>query len=260
MSKELTRVMGMVTWMGLVTIGLVGCKKPAEQAKMDADKQVVEQAQSPESQPEEHTHKHGESGHGGGEHHHHFDDPEKYAERWNDPERDSWQHPEEIIAAMSVSPGATVVDVGAGTGYMVAHLSKAVGESGSVMALDVEEAMVKYIAARKDELGPATILPRKVSSDSPALKPEQVDAVMTLNTWHHISHRDYYARKVFEGLKPGGKFVVVDFELDADPGPPKEMRLDAKTIIEELQGAGFSAELVTESMPRHYMVVGTKAP
>ncbi len=238
---------------------LVGCKKPSEQAAKDSEEQVVaEQTITQEHKEEEHMHKHGS--HDGGHHHHAFNEPEKYAERWNDPERDSWQHPEEIVAAMGITPGAKVADIGAGTGYMVAHLSKAVGEAGEVQAIDVEEAMVKYIASKKDELGPATILPRKVSMESPALKPATMDAVMTLNTWHHIGGREAYAAKVFDGLKVGGKFVIVDFIKDQalEQGPPMEMRLTADEIVKELESAGFAVEVVTESMPRHYMVVGTK--
>lgn len=249
----------------LICMGAIGgCNKPSEQAAKDADTQVVEQPQTLEKSggaggdaTHAHPHHH-ESGHDDGAHHHGFKEPEKYAVKWNDPERDTWQHPEEIIAAMGVESGHVVVDIGAGTGYMVAHLSKAVGESGEVMALDVEESMVKYIAARKEEFGPAKILPRKVSSDSPALKPSSVHAVMTLNTWHHIARRDAYVAKVYTGLKSGGKFVVVDFELDAEPGPPAKMRLSPEQVINELEEAGFVVEQTSESMPRHYMVVGTK--
>lgn len=243
-------------------VAMAGCKKPAEQSSMDADNQeqiMVEQ--SIEAQQGEQTHDHEHGAHQeGGHHHHRFDEPEKYATRWNDPERDSWQHPEEIIAALNLSPGAVVADIGAGTGYLVAHLSRAVGEGGEVVAIDVEESMIQYLAKKKADLGPAKITPRKVSSESPALGKETVDGVVTLNTWHHISGRDAYAKKVLAGLKPGGRFVVVDFLVDESiEGPPMKMRLEAETIVGELQGAGFSrVEVIEESMPRHYVVVGTK--
>src|SRR5688572_13035918 len=123
----------------------MGCKKPTERAGSGAGNgKVAERGET--GMRREHEH-----------HHDAFVDPAKLATRWNDPERDRWQHPEEIVAALDLTPGATVADIGAGTGYMVAHLSKAVGENGKVIAVDVEPAMIEYLARRRGELGPAAI-------------------------------------------------------------------------------------------------------
>ena len=228
----------------------MGCKKPAENAAPVVERnEVAEQRLKQDG-----THMHGAPGH----HHGGFEDPKAFETRWNDPERDRWQHPEEIIGALGLMSGATVADIGAGTGYMVAHLSKAVGERGTVIAIDAEPAMIAYLTGRSQELGPAKIVPRKVSAESPDLQEESVDAVMTLNTWHHINGRAPYARKVHAGLKRGGRFVVVDSEVGAEFGPPKEMRLEAGRVVEELEAGGFRAEIARETMLHHYMIVGYK--
>ena len=159
-------------------------------------------------------------------HDHAFADPAERAKKWNDPERDKWQHPEEIIAALALKPGATVAEIGAGTGYMAAHLSKAVGKGGTVVAIDASAAMVEYLAKRSDDLGPAKIVSRKVGPDGPELQAASVDGVLTLDAWHHVKGREAYAKKVYEGLKRGGRFVVVEYEVDAEVGPPKAMRLE----------------------------------
>lgn len=193
-----------------------------------------------------------------GDHKHAFTDPAEKAKKWNDPERDKWQHPEEIVAAMDLKPGATVADIGAGTGYMVASLSKAVGKDGTVIAIDASAEMVEYLVKRKDDLGPAKIVPRKVGFDDPELQSASVDAVLTLDTWHHVKGREAYAKKVYEGLKRGGRFVVVEYTVDAEVGPPKAMRLEPGQVTKQLEAAGFRVEVVRETMPRHYMVVGHK--
>jgi predicted methyltransferase len=118
--------------------------------------------------------------------------------------------------------------------------------------------MIEYLTNRREQLGPATIVPRKASPGDPGLQKESVDAVMTLNTWHHLSEREDYAKKVHEGLKRGGRFVVIDATVDAESGPPKEMRLEPSRVMRELEAAGFRVELAGESMPQHYMVVGFK--
>ena len=87
-------------------------------------------------------------GHGSGHFAHRFDDAASWSKVFDDPARDAWQKPAEIVTALELQPGETVADIGAGTGYMVAHLSKTVGERGTVLALDAQDAVA---AARNAE-------------------------------------------------------------------------------------------------------------
>lgn len=207
---------------------------------------VQEPKQKDQSGPEARSHRHS------------FTNPDELAKRWNDPGRDRWQHPEEIVAALALKPGATAADIGAGTGYMVAHLSRAVGRSGTVIAVDAEAAMIDYLTKRSADLGQAKVVPRQVGLQDPEFRADEVDGVLMLDVWHHIEGREAYAGKVFKGLQPGGRFVVVDYEIDAEGGPPKVMRLEPGQVVRELEAAGFRAEVVRESMPKHYMIVGLK--
>ncbi len=193
-----------------------------------------------------------------GHHHGAFADPEKIAAKLNSPQRDAWQRPAEMIAALELRAGETVADIGTGTGYMVAHLSKAVGASGTVIAIDTEQAMVDYLSNRIDALGPATVKPQKGSPDAPALPDESVDAILILDTWHHIDARPDYARKLYPALKPGGRLVIVESAPDAEIGPPQEMRVAPELLKKELASAGFRTRVISESMPRHYLVVARK--
>lgn len=236
-----------------VAVGIAGCGQRTEVAVtgVNHDK-AVEQGPKTDGRPtpgDPPVH---------GDHKHAFADPAEMSKKWNDPERDKWQHPEEIVAALALKPGATVADIGAGTGYMVAPISKAVGKGGTVIAIDASAEMVEYLTKRTGELGPAKVVPQKVGFDDPELPTASVDAVLTLDTWHHVKGREAYARKVYDGLKRGGRFVVVEYEVDAEVGPPKAMRLDPKQVTKQLESAGFRAEVVKESMPRHHIVVGHK--
>lgn len=232
-----------------VAASIVGCGQRNEVAGTEVNKDKSAKQEERTEPMDRHMH---------GDHKHAFADPVERAKKWNDPERDKWQHPEEIIAALALKPGATVADIGAGTGYMVAPLSKAIGKEGTVIAIDASAEMIEYLQKRSAELGPAKIVPRKVAMDDPELQAASVDGVLTLDTWHHVKGREAYAKKVYEGLKPGGRFMVVDYEVDAEIGPPKEMRLTPGQVAKQLESAGFRVETVNESMPRHYIVVGHK--
>lgn len=231
----------------VLATGIAGCGQQKEIAvkHVHSDKAVKPERQ----QEEQHKHRH---------HNHAFANPFEMSRKWNEPERDKWQHPEEIVAALALKPGATVADIGSGTGYMVAHLSKAVGQGGTVIAIDASAEMIGYLSKRGDDLGPAKIVTRKVGQDDPELQITSVDGVLTLDTWHHVKEQEEYSKKVYEGLKVGGRFVVVEYELNSEIGPPNEMRLKSGQVMTQLEAAGFRVEAVRESMPRHYMVVGHK--
>lgn len=204
-----------------------------------------------EHKKHKHKHKHGPHGH-------RFVKPERHARRWNADSRDAWQKPEQIVAQMALEPGQVAADLGAGTGYLLGHLSEAVGPKGQVIALDAEEAMIEYLEGKRDELG-ENVQARKVPWDDPGLEPDSVDALVTLNTWHHVRERVAYAEKIRRGLKPGGRFVVVEFTKDSPNGPPKRMRLTAAQVKKELVAAGFQARVVKdEELPRHHIVVGVR--
>ncbi len=193
---------------------------------------------------------------------HHFKAPEALAQEWNDPSRHAWQKPKEILDAMAIEPGATVADLGAGTGYLIEPLAAAVGEDGLVVALDVEPAMLEFLEKRRSEEQWSNVEVRKSAHHDPYLSAASVDAIVTLNTWHHVDGRRRFAEKLYAALKDGGRFVVVDFiaESTEGRGPPLEMRLAPTDVVRELEAAGFSAEIRPESLPRHYIVVATRNP
>lgn len=202
--------------------------------------------------------------HGGDDYRHHtrehdFSGAEEWSARFDSPERKAWQKPEEITAMLEIEPGMTVVDLGAGTGYFLPFLSAAAGESGRVVALDVEPDMVRFMAERAEREGLANVEPRRIPFDDPELEPGSVDRVLIVNTWHHIAERAAYAEKLLAALKPGGRVYVVDFTKDSPSGPPVEERLESEAVIVELGGGGFAAEAVEESLPRQYVVVGRRS-
>ncbi len=213
-----------------------------------------------EHQGGEHGHRHGrhDHGHHGQGAHHDFSDVERFAEIFDDPERDSWQKPDEVVGLLGLQPGQTVADLGAGTGYFLSRLSAAVGPEGAVLALDVEPNMVAHMEARIEREGLANATARAVPTDAPGLEPNSVDVILIVDTWHHIGEREAYAAKLFTALRPGGSVYVVDFTMDSPQGPPAEMRLTTLQVAEELGAAGFEIHTLEETLPHQYVVQATR--
>ena len=187
---------------------------------------------------------------------HRFRSAEEWAKIFDDPARDAWQKPSEVIALTEISSGMTVVDLGAGTGYFEPYLSRAVGPAGHVLALDVEPDMIRYLKDRAAHEGWTNVEPRLVATDDPSLADASVDRVLVVDTWHHVPARVEYAKKLKRALRAHGAVVVVDFTKESKNGPPPEHRLSAESVASDLAAAGIPSIIAPEDLPDQYVVVG----
>ena len=185
--------------------------------------------------------------------HHRFDDPGRYAKSFDDPARDAWQMPERVIAALQLQPGASVADLGAGTGYFSVRLAKAVPQ-GTVYAVDIEPAMLAHIVKRASAAGLTNIVTVTAAERSPAL-PAPVDVLLVVDTYHHLPDRVAYFRDVQKVLKPGGRVAIVDFRKDSPEGPPPQFRFDAEQIVAEMENAGYEVAATHDFLPRQHFLV-----
>ncbi len=190
---------------------------------------------------------------------HRFEKAEYWAKEFDSPDRDTWQKPEEVASMLELRGGMTVVDLGAGTGYFEAYLAWAVSASGTVIAADVEPDMVRYLGERAKRETLSNVRPLLVEGGDPKLDDASVDRVLVVDTWHHLGSRAAYAAKLARALKPGGFVLVVDFTMETDKGPPKEHRIDAERVVEELGQAGLRARIVDETLPDQYVVRADKS-
>jgi ubiquinone/menaquinone biosynthesis C-methylase UbiE len=186
-------------------------------------------------------------------HQHRFTDAERWAHVFDDPARDAWQKPHEVIQALALAPGAVVADVGAGTGYFAARLAKML-PNGKVYAVDVEPDMVKYLGERAKREGRANMVAVAGAPDDPKI-PEKVDLMLMVDVHHHIDERVRYFREMQRYLKPGGRVAIIDFRPDAPMGPPRSARLPAQAVIDELKQAGYRLDQEHGFLPNQYFLV-----
>lgn len=218
-------------------------------------------AQSIAQQPMEHQHMGDHQGqHSGGSSdgafHQRFEDANKWAKEFDNPERDVWQKPEEILDALHLSRAARVADIGAGTGYFSVRIAKRIPE-GKLYAADVEPDMVDYLGerAKREHLNNITAVQ---SSPDKANLPEPVDLILVVDTYHHIGYRTGYFTKLKSSLNPNGRLVIVDFRADSPIGPPIEHRVSPEKAVEELNAAGYSLVETHQFLPRQYFIVFQK--
>jgi ubiquinone/menaquinone biosynthesis C-methylase UbiE len=184
---------------------------------------------------------------------HRFDDPERYAKSFDDPARDAWQMPSRVIEALALSPGASVADIGAGTGYFSVRLAKAI-PAGTVYAVDVEPSMLDHIRKRALGDGLKNVVTLQASGMSPNL-PKPVDLVIVVDTYHHLPNRPTYFRELQKSLAPGGRVVIIDFRKDSPEGPPPEFRFEGDQITAEMKQAGYRLDAKHDFLPRQHFLV-----
>jgi predicted methyltransferase len=187
------------------------------------------------------------------DHMEHKFDPATSAKAFDDPARDGWQMPGRVIEALGLTPTSAVADIGAGTGYFSVRLAKAV-PSGTVYAVDVEPAMLDHIRKRATTEHLANITTVQAAPDSPML-PKPVDAVLIVDTYHHIPSRVSYFRALKSSLRPGGRIAIVDFKKESTEGPPPEFRFTPDQIAGEMKQAGFVVDARHEFLPRQLFLI-----
>ena len=192
------------------------------------------------------------------DHRHGFGDAEKWAHVFDDPQRDAWQKPHEVIQALSLPGDAIAADIGAGTGYFSARLANML-KAGRVYAVDVEPAMVKHLAERAKREGLSNLVPVQAAHDSPRL-PAKVDLVLVVDVYHHIESRERYFRALRDSLRPDGRVAIIDFRLDSPEGPPVAARIAPERVKAEMAKAGYLPVAEHGFLPRQYFLVFRPAP
>ncbi|MEM9177662.1 MAG: methyltransferase domain-containing protein [Myxococcota bacterium] len=167
--------------------------------------------------------------------------------------RDGWQHPERVMNALALRPGDRVAEIGAGSGYGLAHLSEAVGPDGRVYAVEVEADLVRALEARVARDGFDNVEVVFGAYDDPKLPDGGVDVAMTCLTYHHIEDRVVYFRALKRDLAPAARVIHLDDRPDA-PAPISWFQneghwTEPERILREMGEAGYDRTARHDFLP-----------
>jgi SAM-dependent methyltransferase len=151
------------------------------------------------------------------------------------PGRDERLQINRVMDILEITPGKTVADIGAGSGWFTVRAARRVAETGIVYAVDINPEATRYIDARvtKENLhNVKTILSK---SDDPQLPPAKVDAVLLLKTYHEVANPVALLRNLRPSLRPGAKVGIIDRN-----GNGENHGVGRDIIIKEAAEAGFA--------------------
>lgn len=155
-------------------------------------------------------------------------------------DRDQWQQPDKVIAALQIPAGAQIADLGAGGGYFTFYLAKAAGPNGFVYAVDIDKGTNELIAKQAKKDGVDNVKTILATAEDPLLPESGVDLIFTSNTYHHIENRIVYFSNLGKYLKPGGRIAIIDYDRRAWLEGLLRHYTPTEFIKREMEQAGYT--------------------
>lgn len=119
--------------------------------------------------------------------------------------------PARLAAALHVTQGMTVADIGAGSGALAIAIAPIVGPTGSVLATELNPRRLREIQHRIDRAGLANVRAVAAGEHETQLPDECCHAIYMRAVFHHITERPQFAASVRRALIPGARLAVIDF-------------------------------------------------
>ena len=174
-------------------------------------------------------------------------------------EREKEENTSLLLKNLAVKPGMVIADIGAGSGYHSALLSKMVG-SGKVFAVDVEPEMIAYLNERINQEKLSRIVPVLSTEQKLYLPENTIDMMLLVDVYHEFSYPYEMALSMLAALKPGGKLVLVEFRSEDPTVPIKTIHKMSETqAIKEFKAAGFIFDKNIDNLPWQHCLVFIKS-
>ena len=165
----------------------------------------------------------------------------------------------EVVEALELEPGMVVADVGAGSGFYTALMAGEVGPSGKVYAVEIAPNWVAFLNKKVRDEGLSQVSVVVGTDRSVELPAASVDLVFSSDTYHHFEFPRTTLASIYQALKPGGRWVVLDYDRIPGVTPASRMehlRLGKAEAVEEMEAAGFTlARIVDIDFEENYLAV-----
>ena len=152
-----------------------------------------------------------------------------------------------IVASLGLGEGSSIADIGSGGGRDTWVFAEIVGPTGAVYAEEIAEDKIKTVQQEVEKRGLSHVHPTLGRDDSPCLPADTADMAFMHYVYHHVSKPREMLRAIWQSLKPGGYFVVVDRHLGTlQDWVPREERakkhywLAETTVVREAREEGFT--------------------
>jgi ubiquinone/menaquinone biosynthesis C-methylase UbiE len=173
-------------------------------------------------------------------------------------ERDEEEAPDIALNVLKIPKGASVADIGAGSGFITERLSARVGPTGRVFANDLQPQMLQILGRRLALRNITNVTLVQGTIDDPKLDPASVDLEIMVDVYHELSQPQAMLRRLRAALKPGGRLVLLEYRKEDPSIPIKfEHKMSVAEAKMELEAEGFTLAKVDGALPRQHILIFT---
>jgi ubiquinone/menaquinone biosynthesis C-methylase UbiE len=171
-------------------------------------------------------------------------------------ERDREERPDLLMKALQIKTGDAVADIGAGTGYYTRRLAKAVGDKGTVYAVDIQPEMLQILTNKMAAENIRNVKPVLGETVNPRLPLKSVDLELMVDVYHEFDQPYEMARGLCDALKPGGRLVFVEFRAEDPKVPIKAVhKMSVAQVRKEMTAQPLEWVETIETLPWQHIIV-----
>lgn len=172
------------------------------------------------------------------------------------PERTGEERTDVLLTLLPLESGDTVADIGAGTGYFSLPMAMKVGQTGRVLAVDIQPEMLAIIEQRTQRAGISNITPILGTESDPRLPAGEVDLVLLVDAYHEFSHPWEVMSQVQKSLSDRGKVVLVEYRGEDPSVPIKPLhKMTVEQATREMSAVGLTLLEVLDDLPRQHVMI-----
>ncbi len=160
-----------------------------------------------------------------------------------------------MLKNLGVRPGQIVCDMGCGNGFYTLQLAEMVGDKGQVLAVDIQQQMLRLLEARAEKAKLKNIKPILGSLVDPRLPEGKVDLILCVDVYHEFSHPEQMLAAMRKSLAPNGRIVLVEFRAEDPKVPIKPLhKMSKEQIVKEFEPNGFKLVEQFDKLPWQHMM------
>lgn len=165
--------------------------------------------------------------------------------------------PEPLLSELGIGGSDDVVDVGVGPGFFA--LPAAQMTQGTIYGVDIAPEMLARLSERAQSLGLQNVVPVASPADRIDLPDSCADRALCGFMLHEVEDLPQTAREIFRVLRPGGRFLVLEWaKKETAEGPPLDHRLHPEEIADALSAENFRVQRVWDVSQVHYALLAER--
>jgi len=172
------------------------------------------------------------------------------------PERESEEAPSKAIDALALTPGMSVADIGAGSGYYSSRMAKRVGPTGHIYATDIQQGMIDLLDRRIKSEQLTNMTTVLGAMDDPKLPPQSIDLAIMVDVYHELQAPQIFLQRLKTAFRPGGRLVLLEYRKEDPQIPIQELhKMSIAEVKQELEAEGYVLDKVIEVLPWQHIIV-----